>query len=279
MLPIEIREKIVTTPWIKHLNLYVCKEWYNFIYDNLPGVDLEQYIRERDYFSIKYIRLNFKYKFFEMDNVKAAVEINDTEILNIMIKELHDFSYKKDNHHRFPYADTIRQIWRISDGVIKSNYQSLKYFLKVFYDWRYSLLKFYNDIVRKEFYGNSKVLNRILKETTKDEINVDIKFLLRTLSDQYQEFKITFDIEEYFGIFEENEHELADKDKMIRYAYFECIRQGYYYIIDRVDIIKAQSKSQNYKKLLYPLTLSGCRKAKYLQRYIDYDENLTYLLL
>lgn len=283
-LPKELRERIVTTPWIKHLNLYVCKEWYNFIYDNLPGADLEQYIYDRDYFAVKYIRLNFKYKFLEMNNVKAAVEVDDTEILNMTIKELSDFNHKDDSHIgciRIPHAHIIEQLHLIRDVIIRNNYQSLKYFLGLFYDWRNFLLRSYNIRVKKEFTGDPKVLNRILKvEVGHDYLaTLDIDFLLQTLSDQYCEFKRIFDIEEYFGIVEDDEHELADKGRLIKYAYFECIRQGYYHIIRQIKIINVQSKSQSYEKLLYPLTLSGCRKAKYLQRYTDYDENLTYQLL
>lgn len=280
-LPVELREKIVTTPWIKHLNLYVCKKWYQFIYNNLPNADLERYIRTIDYFSIKYIRLNFRYKLRELDNVRAAVDINDSDILNMIIKELYDYATYK--HGGILHANTIEQLWIIRENVIRnSNYLSLKYLLKL-YKWHNAALYDYNRIIKQTFCEDAKILNIILEKI--DKISkyfaaLDIEFLLSTLSDTYQQFRLTYDIyiEHYFGIKEEDyceDQKLAEKDRVIKYAYFECIRQGFYNIIKNVDIIKSQTKSQSYEKLLFPLALSGNSKIKYVKQYVDYDDNLT----
>lgn len=40
ILPYELIQYIVTIPWIKHKTLFVCKQWHNFVYEDLPDANL-----------------------------------------------------------------------------------------------------------------------------------------------------------------------------------------------------------------------------------------------
>lgn len=252
MLPKEIREKIVTTPWIKHLNLYICKEWYNFIYDNLPDVELEQYIRERDYFSIMYIRLNFKYKFKDLDNIDAAIEVNDSFILNMMV------NYIGGKYNHSSYQDRMDVGKKLIYGVIRNNnYKVLKNPL-IFNICNIKVLDIYNEIVESDHHWNSKCLNLILQRSNRSLFGVDIIQLKDSLSSSFDR--------DLVSIMNDN-HTINEK------CYFECIRHDYFSIIKSFQFFEQIHNSKQYHNLLFSLALSGT--SKYTHKYRNSNTKLT----
>lgn len=68
------------------------------------------------------------------------------------------------------------------------------------------------------------------------------------------------------------------KDEYER-AYFECIRQGYFNIINSISNIKILHRSELYDNIHFSLALSGMAKTKYFDDYIDCGPKFTELIV
>lgn len=278
-LPIELRQAIVTIPWIKHLNLYVCKEWYQFIYDNLPGVDLEQYIIERDYFAIKYIRLNFRYKFLELANIKVAIIGNDSIILKLIISNMETAI---NEWCRMFCADKIETLSNNATILLKglinnSNHKIIKYFAGtnlseiVDYESIYPNIDKFDDLVSLNLYIQGSDYLSYKSE----------QLIINKLSTAYTKFCVRyrkeFSFEHHFP--KNVKNKIKFKRNNEEKAYFECIRHGFFNIINSINDLRIMHRTDAYAQMHFPLALTGTCKTKYMVNYIDYDGKFSRLLV
>lgn len=283
-LPDDLLLIIISNLDIKLDCIFVCKKWIELLNDNVDIYDLDKSIKLKDYYSINYTLSIFpdflSDKIIIDDDMISKIVIFQFSIYNVstdyyLINKLLKFLTDNEKYNIIGFflrydnfltsltknKDIFESILKRMENVfvIETLIDLLDKLIGIenFNLVNVLILKYSNEIKFRAIPNKSSFLLKLLKQFDKNFIN---KQSLLCLMNGLK-FNETGCIE----------------------AYFECIRNGYYGIIDKFDSFKhlyeIMTLNVSYHPLLFILNLSGEAKRNNVFEYFDHtDKNFNLVL-
>lgn len=206
------------------------------------------------------------YKLIEINIVETAIKINDDNIYKLIVKAFTHYSNEIDNDYDLRPTILFKKLYITKNlFIIKYLVKSIKFIINI--------TKFDIDKFDIDSFIDLKIINFLLKNNNLDH-KTKRKFcygtrrkafiLENTLAKFYNKFKIEHNID--FNI--------KNKITIDVTAYFECIRHGFYNIINNISSLNKLHRNNTYIQILFLLALSGTTKLKYVAKYEQYNQNI-----